>query len=104
AGKPDLLVNLTNDAWFGDTSEPWIHLALAKLRSVEQRLFMVRATNSGASAIIDPVGRTPVLSSDTFQEEALKGEVVFLEGGTLWGVLGNAPWWLVSAFIVLACL
>jgi apolipoprotein N-acyltransferase len=36
-GDPDLLVNLTNDAWFGDTTEPWIHLALAKLRAVEHR-------------------------------------------------------------------
>src|SRR5947207_13300735 len=40
--KPELLVNMTNDAWFGDTSEPWEHLALAELRSVEHRRYLVR--------------------------------------------------------------
>src|SRR5690606_15659256 len=41
AGEPDLLVNMTNDAWFGDTAEPWQHLALAKFRSVEHHMFLV---------------------------------------------------------------
>jgi predicted amidohydrolase len=44
--RPNLLVNMTNDAWFGATSEPWEHLALAVFRSVEHRLDMVRAVNS----------------------------------------------------------
>ncbi len=56
-GDPDLLVNITNDAWFGDTAEPWEHLALAQLRAVEHRRYFVRGTNSGVSAVIDPVGR-----------------------------------------------
>src|SRR5207253_2869582 len=38
----ELLVNMTNDAWFGDTSEPWQHLALAKLRAIEHRRYLVR--------------------------------------------------------------
>ncbi|MFP6685026.1 MAG: apolipoprotein N-acyltransferase, partial [Polyangiaceae bacterium] len=54
AEDPDLLVNITNDAWFGDTTEPWIHLALAKFRTVEHRRYLVRVTNSGVSAIVDP--------------------------------------------------
>ena len=45
--RPDLLVNLTNDTWFGDSTEPWIHFALAKLRAVEHRRYLIRSTNSG---------------------------------------------------------
>jgi apolipoprotein N-acyltransferase len=55
--KPNLFVNITNDAWFGRTSEPHEHLALAVYRSVEHRLGMVRAVNTGVSAFIDSTGR-----------------------------------------------
>jgi apolipoprotein N-acyltransferase len=47
---PHLLVNITNDAWFGDTSEPWQHLALSVYRSVELRTELVRAVNTGVAA------------------------------------------------------
>ena len=56
-GSPEMIVNVTNDAWFGDTTEPWIHLALAEMRAVEHRRYLLRSTNSGVSAVIDPVGR-----------------------------------------------
>lgn len=95
-GPTDLLVNITNDAWFGDTTEPWIHLALAKLRAIEHRRFLVRSTNSGVSAFVDPVGRV-MKHSGTFRQEALAAEVAWLRPWTLFGALGNAPWWLVSA-------
>ena len=54
---PNLLVNLTSDSWFGAQTEPWEHLALAVFASVELRVSMVRAVNSGISALIDPNGR-----------------------------------------------
>ncbi|MEM9458519.1 MAG: apolipoprotein N-acyltransferase [Myxococcota bacterium] len=52
-----VLVNLTNDAWFGKTHEPAQHLGLAVFRTVEHRKAMVRAVNTGISTIIDPTGR-----------------------------------------------
>ena len=85
-GEPDLIANLTNDAWFGDTTEPWIHLALATLRAVEHRRYFVRSTNSGVSAIIDPVGRV-VSHTETFREAALVGEIAWLRGND--GVRGT---------------
>jgi apolipoprotein N-acyltransferase len=94
-GDPDLLVNLTNDAWFGDSTEPWIHLALSKFRAVEQRRFFVRSTNSGVSAFIDPVGRT-MSHTGTFQAEALAEEIAWLRGRTPYRWYGDAPWWLTS--------
>ncbi len=94
-GEADLLVNITNDAWFGDTTEPWIHLALSKLRAIEQRRFFVRSTNSGVSAVMDPVGRV-VGHTGTFQEDTLAAEVAWLQGGTPYRVYGDAPWYLIS--------
>jgi apolipoprotein N-acyltransferase len=102
AGHPDLIVNMTNDAWFGDTTEPWIHLALAKLRAIEHRRFLVRSTNSGVSAFVDPVGR--VLShTETFTPTALAQEVAWLRGSTVFGVVGNGPWWLATLLSLLFC-
>jgi apolipoprotein N-acyltransferase len=57
---PNLLVNLTVDSWYGARTEPWEHLALAVFASVELRVAMVRAVNSGVSALIDPSGRLVV--------------------------------------------
>lgn len=54
---PNLLINITNDAWFGATSEPYEHLALSVYRAVEHREDLVRAVNTGVSAFIDAAGR-----------------------------------------------
>ncbi|HJQ75072.1 MAG TPA: apolipoprotein N-acyltransferase, partial [Gaiellaceae bacterium] len=57
AGGADFLVNVTNDAWYGPTSAPHQHLAQATLRAVENRVPLVRAANTGISAIVEPDGR-----------------------------------------------
>jgi apolipoprotein N-acyltransferase len=54
--KPNLLVNVTNDAWFGPTAEPELHLRLSVLRAIEARLDLVRAVNLGVPAWIDASG------------------------------------------------
>jgi apolipoprotein N-acyltransferase len=70
----EILVNLTNDAWFGMTSAPYQHLSMAIMRSVENRRPMVRAANTGISAIISPWGE--ILSKgELFQEEVLMKEL-----------------------------
>jgi apolipoprotein N-acyltransferase len=95
-GEPELLANLTNDAWFGDTTEPWIHLALAKFRAVEQRKYFVRSTNSGVSAFIDPNGRV-ISHTDTFVEASQHATLRWLKGKTPYSYWGDAPWYLVAA-------
>ncbi len=56
-GGVDLFVNLTIDAWYGDSAEPWEHLALAQFRAVEHRVPIVRSVITGVSAIVDHNGR-----------------------------------------------
>jgi apolipoprotein N-acyltransferase len=100
---PELLVNMTNDAWFGDTAEPWQHLALAKFRAVEHRRYLVRSTNSGVSAIVDPNGRiVEGTLSKTFAVEAKDGVIHWLRGTTIYELVGDAFWYLVTLAMIVA--
>ncbi len=106
AGKgPNLLVNVTNDAWFGKSTEPWQHLVLALYRSIETRLYLLRSTNTGVSAVIDPAGRI-VAASDLDHAETVVDEVAWLEGGTVYQALGDWFAWgavgLTGLFTLLA--
>jgi apolipoprotein N-acyltransferase len=100
----DLLVNITNDAWYGDTTQPWIHLALATFRAIEHRRFLVRSTNSGVSAFVDPAGRV-LAHTATFERAALSHEVAYLKPArTPYELYGDAPWWACTFVIGALCL
>lgn len=88
----NLLVTLTNDAWFGRSSAPRQHLAMAVFRAVETRKTLVRAANTGISAFIDPMGRIQGASL-LFAEYARSQPVALVNGLTCyvrWGYL--FPW------------
>jgi apolipoprotein N-acyltransferase len=84
-----LLVNITNDAWFGKTSAPFQHLSMVTLRAVENRVPIVRAANTGITALIDSSGRV-VRSTDLFTRDVLSGKIKINPSSTFytrWGDL-----------------
>lgn len=89
AQRPQALVNVTNDAWFGDTSGPPQHLASAQVRAIEQGVPMLRAANTGISSIIDAYGRritTQGLNARGFLSAPLPGITAI---PTLYNQYGN---------------
>lgn len=97
--RPQVLVTLANDAWFGDSQGPWLHLRMAALRAVEHRRYLVRATNSGVSAIIDPTGRE-VARTGLLTRENLRGRVAWMDETTWYTRLGDWPGWLAAVVVL----
>lgn len=85
----NLIVNITNDAWFGKTIAPYQHLMISIPRAVETRKYLLRSTNTGISAIIDPVGRVAA-ETGNFEQTNLVGEVALMNGKkTLYTRIGD---------------
>jgi len=85
-----LLVNVTNDAWFGDSSAPPQHLEISRMRALETGRDMIRAANDGISALIDAHGRVKA-TLPRFQQAVLDGEVQPRTGLTPYARSGNWP-------------
>ncbi len=84
-----MLANFTNDAWWGDTVASRQHLQIAQMRALETGRPMLRATNTGVTAIIDPAGQI-VASAPEFTTTTVSGEVRGFQGSTPYIVFGNA--------------
>ena len=83
-----LLVNITNDAWFGTSSAPYQHLTMAAFRAIENRLYIIRAANTGISAIISPTGEI-ISRTGLFERTTLSGMVGFIDECTFYSKYGN---------------
>jgi apolipoprotein N-acyltransferase len=96
-----LLVNITNDGWYGRTSAPFQHFAMAKLRAVENERFLVRAANTGITAVVDPHGRV-LERTELFERTVLVREVPLLAGSTFYTRHGDLfAWTCLGAAVVL---
>lgn len=84
----NLLVNITNDAWFGQTSAPYQHLSMTVFRAVENRVFFLRSANTGVSAIISPSGKI-IKKTGLFERSVLRGSVKFLDRKTIYALYGD---------------
>jgi len=93
----EFLVNITNDAWFGRSSAPYQHLAMAVFRAVENQVYVVRSANTGVTALIDPAGRI-VEKTDLFVEAALVGEISLRKGTTFYTRYGDLFAWICIVF------
>jgi apolipoprotein N-acyltransferase len=88
-----LMVNMTNDGWFGRTSGPGQHLSMYPFRAVEHRIAVVRAANTGVSAFIAPTGQV-VRHLGLFQRGVISDQVPLREGRTLFTRIGDWVAWL----------
>ena len=85
-----VLVNVSNLAWFGDSFAPWQHAQMSQMRALETGRMMLRATNTGLTAIIDAQGRV-LAQLPLFQPGSLSGEIQGYAGSTPYVRWGNAP-------------
>ena len=93
-----LLVNVSNDGWFGDSIAPHQHLQMARFRALEAGRFMLRSTNTGITAVVDPFGRV-VQQGAQFKAVVVSATVQPRQGATPWVRYGNWP--VLSACVVL---
>lgn len=98
-----LLVNVSNDAWFGDSHGPWQHLQLAKARVLEQARPMARATNDGVTLLFDHRGRI-IAEAERFERLTLTGEIEPTAGLTSYVQLGDRFWLLLFTTLLLLML
>nr|WP_249159360.1 apolipoprotein N-acyltransferase [Bradyrhizobium tropiciagri] len=88
--RPGWIINVTNDGWFGISTGPYQHLQQARMRSIEEGLPMVRAANTGISAVIDPLGRT-VAQLGLGIEGVLDAGLPAAIAPTIYARIGNIP-------------
>jgi apolipoprotein N-acyltransferase len=97
-----MLINITNDGWFGDSGAPYQHLAMSGFRSIENRVQLVRAANTGISAIFDQAGR--IVDSLPLQEKGVLTIPILSspKAGSLYSVVGDVFAWSCLGICIMA--
>jgi apolipoprotein N-acyltransferase len=90
--RAEVLVNISDDAWYGDTSAPWQHLNIVRMRAIENRRWILRDTNNGVTAAIDPEGRVRQ-SIPRHQVDALPAGYGFRSDVTFYTAHGDVFGW-----------
>jgi apolipoprotein N-acyltransferase len=101
----EVLVNISDDGWYGDTSAPWQHLNMARMRAIENRRWLLRDTNNGVTAAIDPYGQVRQ-SIPRHQADALPAQYGFRDDVTFYTAHGDVFAWVCAiasiGFVTLA--
>ena len=98
--EADFLINVTNDGWFSGSLQPYQHMQIARLRALETGRYLLRATNTGVSGIVDEKGKI-TSTIPAYQQGSVNGEIKILKGATPYVQYGNQ---LVVGFICLVLL
>ena len=99
AGQSDVLLTISNDAWFGTSAGPHQHFQMARLRARETGRWLLRGTNNGITAVINPRGQA-VDRLPQFERDVLFSSFVPMQGSTLYMRSGGWPVWLFAALLV----
>jgi apolipoprotein N-acyltransferase len=91
----EVLVNISDDGWYGDTSAPWQHFNMVRMRAIENRRWILRDTNNGVTAVIDPYGRVRQ-SIPRHQADALPAQFAFRDDITFYTAHGDVFGWLCA--------
>ncbi|WP_426415943.1 apolipoprotein N-acyltransferase [Aestuariirhabdus sp. LZHN29] len=101
--EADLLLTISNDTWFGASIGPHQHLQMARMRALENGRYLIRATNDGITAIIDPKGQL-IAQLPQFEAGVLRGNVTPMRGITPFGSNGSWPLIVFLGFALLAAM
>ncbi|MGA3327891.1 MAG: apolipoprotein N-acyltransferase [Terriglobia bacterium] len=100
AGGAGVLVNISNDAWYGDSAAAYQHLEMARLRAIENHRYLLRATNNGLTTLIDPYGRV-LEEIPRYQRRFMLAHFNFETRQTFYSAHGDAFAWLCAAIAAL---
>ena len=96
--QADVMVNLTNDAWFGNTIGPQQHLTMARMRSAELGAAMIRVANTGVSALIDNYGR--ITAKIDYDQKGIQDGSLPQKISTIYAAYGEAGFWGLIALLI----
>ena len=102
-GGSQLLTTITNDGWYGQSSAPYQHFALASMRAIEQGRYLARAANTGISGVVDPYGRV-VRRSAIFEQVGIVEDVRLITSRTIYSRIGDVIAYVAMALIAAALL
>ncbi len=88
ASKADLMITISNDAWFGRSHGPWQHFEMVRMRALESGRYFLSGTNNGITAVVNPRGKV-VAMAPQFKAVVLRAQVYPMRGLTPWLVIGN---------------
>lgn len=100
AEQSGFLINISNDAWFGDSLAPWQHLQIVQARAIEFARPIARATNTGVTAFIDANGNITA-QAPLFEARTLSSSIMGKEGLTTYVKYGDNPWTIIFSIVFL---
>jgi apolipoprotein N-acyltransferase len=95
AGGADVLVNISNDAWYGDSAAAYQHLEMARLRTIENHRYLLRSTNDGLTTLVDPYGRV-LEAIPRYQRRVMVAHFNFEMRQTFYSAHGDVFAWLCA--------
>jgi len=99
----DILLTVSNDAWFGDSHGPHQHLEIARMRALEFGRPLIRSTNNGITAVVDHHGKISA-QIPQFKQAVLRNEITLVKGTTPYSLYGRTPTYIIALIMIIIIL